>query len=153
MIRTRLHFTLLLFAMLACGCAWAAGYRTFAVTAAGSATFGAAFLCTQFRTERGVWMGGALLLVIVLPQLAFGLMMITGIPSAGDDAMPAVERINYCIGAVILAGFAAFATYATVVNFRLFPPVGSSKQGGEPSDSRETSASSVLKSNSTSRSP
>ena len=79
MIRTRLHFALLLFAMIACGCAWAAGYRSFGVNAATTATFGAAFICTQFRTERGVWMGGSLILVIALPQLAFGLMTITGI--------------------------------------------------------------------------
>ncbi|PHQ33066.1 hypothetical protein [Rhodopirellula bahusiensis] len=128
MIHTRLHFILILFAMIACGSAWVVGYRTFAVNAAGSATFGAAFLCTQFRTERGVWMGGALLLVILLPQLASGLMVIAGIPSPVDDSMPAAEIIDYGIGSTILTAFFAFAIYATVVNFCLFPPVASCKE-------------------------
>lgn len=132
MIRTRLHFALLLFAMMACGCVWAAGNQTFGVSAATTATFGTTFFCTQFRTERGVWMGGSLILMIVLPQLTFGLMMITGSSSAVDDATLAVERINYSIGIIILAGFSVFATYATVANFRMFPPVICSKQGGEP---------------------
>jgi len=133
MIRTKLHYALLLFAMVLCACVWTVGYRGFGIAAASTVTFSAAFLCTQFRIERGVWMGGALILLLLLPQLVVGIMMVTGTPTEGDDAKPAFERLDIWIGLVILVGFFAFATYATVVNFRLFSPVKSSIPGGEQS--------------------
>lgn len=131
MIRTKLHFMLIIFAMLACGCAWAAGYRAFTVTAAGTATFGSAFLCTQFRTERGIWMGGVLLIVILLPQLVIGLEMTARIVSRSDGPTPIMQIIDLGIGSAILTLFVPFATYATAVNLRLFRPT-SSKEDEEP---------------------
>ena len=102
------------------------------------ATFGAAFPCTQFRSERGVWMGGALLIVIALPQLAFGLMMTVGVPFAEEEPMPVIKRVDYAIGSAILIGCYVFAIYATIVNFRIFPPRWSIKSGGEPDDAPQS---------------
>ncbi|MDC0936653.1 hypothetical protein OAS39_10230 [Pirellulales bacterium] len=98
--------------------AWFANIRGFLVQAAGMAVFSFAFLWPQYRTERGVWMGGFLIMVLAGFMIVVGiLLLITSVP----DASPPFgdSPLAVCAGLMILASIFGFTAFASTVNYRL----------------------------------
>ena len=104
--------------MLAVGIAWFCGVRNALVTSVGVATFGFAFLWPQYKSEQGVWMGGALILLFSVVVLSVISSFFWSAP-IDDMARSEYSKAGVLAGMAVLTPFTAFAIYATIVNFRL----------------------------------
>ena len=105
--------------MLSFGIAWLAGFRNALVTAVGIAAFGFAFLWPQYKSERGVWMGGILILLIASLPATIG---VAGILRADgvDTSIPSEYwKAGEILAVIVLTLFSAFAIYASIKNYCL----------------------------------
>ena len=99
------------------GVAWYANFRSFLVQAVGMATCSFVFLWPQYKTERGVWMGGLLIMFLTAFMVFTGtVILFTHVPEAALES--ADSPIAVCLGVAMLASTFGFAAFASTVNYR-----------------------------------
>ena len=101
------------------GGAWIWGVRGPEFGAVGTATFGFAFLWPQYKTERGVWMGGLVILCFSLFILGVNTALLLSAPDS-NTTRSLYSSLSLIASIIVMTTFSIFVVFAIRENLRLF---------------------------------